>query len=266
MRSNLQMTRWILLTLAAVGALSSSLAEDAGSATTVVRSAPYEDRKGEGKALVAEIIRRAPPENTQVMGVLRIRQADDTITEVPTKMSVRIVDGGWHDIYETQPAGGRAGEILVVQHQAGQANIYFHVVLVPQAERPDLAPIERAKLYQPLGGSDFYFADLGLEFLHWPEQRIIKKEMRKSRACRVVESVNPEPAAGAYSRVLSWLDVETGNIIRAEAYDAKGALLKEFSIRKISRGEGKVQVKEMEIWNEQNESRTRLEFNLEIKE
>jgi hypothetical protein len=130
----------------------------------------------------------------------------------------------------------------------------------------ELPQVRGGDLFQPLAGSDFYLADLGLEFLHWPEQKIVKKEMRKSRSCRVVESKAPNASDSVYSRVLSWIDFETGNLIMAEAYDSKDRLLKEFSIRKISRAEGKAQLKEIEMRNDQTESRTRLEFNLEIPE
>jgi hypothetical protein len=40
--------------------------------------------------------------------------------------------------------------------------------------------------------------------------------------------------------------------------------LKEFSIKKISRNEGKAQLKEIEMRNDQTDSRTRLEFNLDL--
>jgi len=52
-----------------------------------------------------------------------------------------------------------------------------------------------------------------------------------------VESRNPEPKPGAYSRVLSWFDFETSGIILAEAYDHNDKLLKDFSIQKFDRKE-----------------------------
>jgi hypothetical protein len=88
--------------------------------------------------------------------------------------------------------------------------------------------------------------------------------MRKGRSCRVVQSTNPNPSLGAYARVLAWIDFETGGIIRAEGYDQKNKLLKEFSIRKVDRDEGRL--KEIEIRNDQTDSRTRLEFNLKVKD
>jgi hypothetical protein len=231
---------------------------------SVLAADSYQDTKGEGKALVEDLLSRVPPANTEILGLLKIRPAEGALIEVPTKMTVRIADDGWHDIYQTQPVLNRPGEILLIKHARKQPNQYLYAKYQDARTEPVLQPIAADQLYQPLAGSDFALGDLGLEFLHWPSQKIIKKEMRKGRSCRVVESVNPKPAPGEYSRVLSWLDLETSNLIRAEAYDLNNRELKEFQVKKISRTEGKVEVKEMEIGNEQTDSRTRLEFNLEV--
>ncbi len=241
-----------------------------GTALAALGAEPLRDGlfvdKGEGVALVREVLKRMPPENTQILGLLKIRAGDGPIMEIPTKMTIHTTPESWEDIYETQPAGDRAGEVLVIRHQGTQPNEYLHGRYAHRGEQPRLEKIGGKELFQPLAGSDFFLADLGLEFLHWPTQRIVKKEMRKSRSCRVVESVNPNPEAGTYARVLSWIDFETSNLIMAEGYDSKNRLLKEFSIRKISRTEGKAQLKEIEMRNDQTDSRTRLEFNLDLPE
>jgi hypothetical protein len=114
----------------------------------------------------------------------------------------------------------------------------------------------------PFPGSDFWAVDLGLEFFHWPQQKLLKKVVRSSRGCSVLESMNPDPATNGYSRVVSWIDSESGGIIHAEAYDAKGKLLKEYDTKKLRKVNGQWQLEEMEIRNVQTGSRTRLEFDL----
>jgi hypothetical protein len=226
---------------------------------------PFNDSAGEGKAMVEDLLTRMPVEQSEILGLLKIRPPRGRTVEVPIRMNTRLGTNSWRDIYETQPVQGRPGEVLVVQHRGLQPNEYFYGQFKERPAEAELKKLAREALFQPFGGSDFFIADLGLEFLHWPVQRIIRKnEMRKGRSCRVVESINPNPRPGAYSRVLSWLDFETGNIILAEGYDANNQKLKEFSVRKISRSEGKAQLKEIEIRNDQTDSRTRLEFNLEI--
>lgn len=226
----------------------------------------YNDTTGEGQALVQDLLSRVPVEDSEILGLLKIRPPEGGIVEVPVKMTIRVGAHSWNDVYETQPASGRPGEILVIQHQPGEPNRYLAGRFQDRSQPPKLQPLASTNLFQPFAGSDFYPADLGLEFLHWPAQKIVKKEMRKSRSCRVVESLNPNPLPGTYSRVLSWLDFETGNIIMAEGYDLRNQLLKAFSVRSISRHEGKAQVKEIEIRNDQTDSRTRLEFNYEVED
>jgi hypothetical protein len=123
-------------------------------------------------------------------------------------------------------------------------------------------PLSEKAIWDPFAGSDFSFADLGLEFFHWPEQHLIKKEMKRSRACNVLESVNPHPVPNGYSRVISWIDNESDGIVMADAYDAQGKLLKEFIPKKVKKIEGQWQLEEMEIDNDQAGSSTRVDFDL----
>ena len=119
----------------------------------------------------------------------------------------------------------------------------------------------------PFAGSDFRVADLGLEFFHWPEQKVLPNttNLKRGRAYTLLESTNPNSSTNGYSRVLSWIDKETGGILEAEAYDAKGKLLKEFAPKSFKKVNGQWELQEMEIRNVQTGSRTRLEFDLKKK-
>ena len=103
---------------------------------------------------------------------------------------------------------------------------------------------------------------MGLEFFHWPEQKILKHEVKRSRGCSVLESTNPNPSTNGYSRVVSWIDEESGGIIHAEAYDFKNKLLKEFDPKSFKKVNGQWELQEMEIRNVQTGSRARIEFDL----
>jgi hypothetical protein len=218
--------------------------------------------KGEGAAQVQEILQRVPASNSEVLGLLKIRSPEGPITEVPIKMLIRVEGHNWEDRYETQPLGEHPGEVLILRHHGLEPTEYFFGRYEKTGDKVQLAPLAGPRLYQPFAGSDFFPADLGLEFFHWPSQKIIKKEMRKSRSCRVIESINPNPKEAGYSRVLSWIDFETSHLIMAEAYDANDKLLKEFSVRSVDRKEGKL--REIEMRNDQTDSRTRLLLNLDI--
>ena len=114
----------------------------------------------------------------------------------------------------------------------------------------------------PFANSDFWLADLGLEFLHWPAQKILHGDTARGRLCKVLESTNPNPSPNGYSRVDSWVDNETPGILHAEAYDANGKLLKVFDPKSFKKVNGQWELQDMEIRNVQTGSRTRLEFDL----
>ena len=114
-------------------------------------------------------------------------------------------------------------------------------------------------------GSDFCVADLGLEFFHWPGQKILRGENMRGVFCRVLESTNPNPPSNGYSRVVSWIDNESLGIVQAKAYDAKGKLLKEFLPKDVKKVNGQWQVGSMEIDNVQTRSRSTLKFDLTAK-
>ena len=128
-----------------------------------------------------------------------------------------------------------------------------------------LLDISANEITSPFAESDFWICDLGLEFLHWPGQKILRGDTARGRLCKVLESTNPNPSTNGYSRVLSWIDNETLGIVEAEAYDAEGKKLKEFYPKDIKKVDGQWQVGSMEIDNVQTGSRTRLEFDLKAK-
>lgn len=67
-----------------------------------------------------------------------------------------------------------------------------------------------------------------MEFLHWPEQRLIGRELSNGRWCQVLESVSKR-SEGPVS-VKSWIDEKLGVLLSAEVYDARKVRLKHFSI------------------------------------
>jgi len=221
-------------------------------------SAPSE--KIDPVALIKEILGNAPKTPRELMGTLKIRVPDAEPREVPITWMIRPLEGQWQDIYRTPDTGPIPQEILVVVHRPGMTNHYdFKRAGQPVAE-------VATNVFIPFATSDFWVGDFGLEFLHWPNPKHVKTEMRHSRPCYVIETINPHPENGGYARVLSWIDTEYGGLIRADGYTRDGKLLKEFQIREFKRVEGRWQLKAVTISNDQTDSNTRLEFNLELKD
>jgi len=210
-----------------------------------------------GLELARRIRSAAPQENTSAKGVLKIRDHDRKTVEVPVTFQVLAGGDSWRLVYEAN-RGGQTEKLTIVE-SATRPNEYLYTK--PGAAQAVKLSGPQAMI--PFAGSDFSLDDLGLEFLRWPVQRLLKTEMRKSVWCHKVESINPTPAKGGYARVISWLEKESGGPVLAEAYDASGNKVKDFSINSIKKVHGEYQLKEMEISSRASGSRTRLEFELE---
>ncbi|MBI3416924.1 MAG: outer membrane lipoprotein-sorting protein [Verrucomicrobia bacterium] len=217
----------------------------------------------EGQALAAELRSQCPSANSELAGVLKLRDGTGTRTEVPIRFQAIVEADSWREIYEATRAASVAEKLTVV-HREHQPNEYqLTNSTTNAASAAGLVITNKATL--PFAGSDFWIADLGRDFFHWPEQRLIKREMRRGRPCKILESTNPNVVAGGYRRVRCWIDTETGQPLRAEAYDYENKLLKEFAVGSVKKVKGRWELRDIEIRNEQTDSRTRLEFDLETK-
>jgi hypothetical protein len=209
-----------------------------------------------------------PVESSTNTGVLKIRNQRGVTLEIPTTFAITVAETNWQSVYSipgTNTNGNEAAwTALVVTHfgdNIPNGYQYYKVFPEPEKHGPVVTNLTDKQIMAPFAGSDFWVADLGLEFFNWPAQKILKKEFSRGRACMVLESVNPDPANG-YSRVDSWIDEESYYIVHAEAFDAKGKLLKEFDPKSFKKVNGQWQLQGMEIQNVQKGSRTRIEFDL----
>ena len=79
----------------------------------------------------------------------------------------------------------------------------------------------------------------------------------------MLESVNPQPVPGGYSRVVSWLIIERPHgIVHADAYDTQGDRIKQFDPKTLEKVEGEYQLESMEIRSRKAGTRTVIEFDL----
>jgi len=214
------------------------------------------DAEIQGRRLAQQLCNTRPAENITNTGVFKIRDAKKRWLKIPVRFQITAAQAdspGWDACYETT---GTNHWLLTISHSANQPNRYR---LVRQDEPADLTGNETAI---PFAGSDFWIADFGLEFLFWPEQKILKKEFHNNCACVVLESTNPHPATNGYARVVSWIDEESGAVIEAKAYDGSDKPLKDFNLKSLAKVNGHWQVEAVIMDNDQTGSRTRLEFDL----
>ena len=210
----------------------------------------------EARALVADMLSQKPAQTNT--GLLKIRYANGRQRELPMRFEIWSTANSSTSVYEATDPQTQRRIKLIVKHPDSQPNEYLFAE--SGASEKKLAGNETMV---PFAESDFWVADLGLEFLHWPQQRLQSKEMRRSRFCDVLESVNPHCTGEAYSKVICWVEKEKPHgIVHADAYDAKGKVIKRFDPKEFEKIEGEYQLQEMEIRNLKTGSRTSIEFDL----
>jgi len=228
------------------------------------------DGEIQGRALAQKILAQQPAADFTNIGVLNIKDAKSVRSEIPVECKTIVTPTNWQTIYKASWTNHY--EILRVIHAAGQSDSYFHDTNDPVPILGDVPvlghlfkspqKLSGSEIMSSFANSDFWLADLGLEFFHWPAQKVLKKEVHRSRGCTVLESTNPNPGTNGYSRVVSWIDSETLGIVEAYAYDAQGNLLKDFYPKDFKKVDGQWQVQTLVMENVQTGSRSRLEFGL----
>jgi hypothetical protein len=229
----------------------------------------------QGRKLAFDLCNSRPAQNLTNSGVLLIRRADGRRVKIPVQFKIFVTDSNWQAVYQARMTSGTNGndrlgrndfsEVRIV-HAENQPSRY----LVPNGN-PSPADTKRfhdlagEQLLTPFAGSDFWLCDLGLEFFHWPGQRVLPNttHLKRGRSYTLLESTNPHPSPGGYTRVLSWIDRETGGILEAQAFDQQGRQLKVFEPKSFEKVNGQWELQEMEIRNVQTDSSTRIEFDLQ---
>jgi Outer membrane lipoprotein-sorting protein len=232
----------------------------------------FSDAEIQGRQLVQKILEQTPATNSIQTGVLKIRDDKGKTSAIPIKFETIVTTTNWSSIYELSPADIVSNTWtpirLVVLHDSSNSNQY-HLTISSGGNPERQWTKDRSDIVAilPFAG-DFSVADLGLEFFHWPAQKVLKKEVHRSRGCAVLESTNPNLAFSnsvppiRYSRVVSWIDEESLGIVEANAYDVNGKKLKNFYPKNLEKVNGQYQVQSMIMDNLQTGSRTRLEFDL----
>jgi hypothetical protein len=224
------------------------------------RPVPIEPAAGEreGRKLVEEILNQRPAE-APTNGLLRIRDAEGNERSFPVRMQISQTKTNWTFTYEAMVAKGKVGDKLIIVHTFGKPNRY----LLTKSGEAEPRELSGNQTMIPFGDSDFWVADLGLEFLSWAKQRAVRREMRSYKSCVMLESINPNAAPGAYARVESWLTIESPHApVTAQAYDASGKQIKVFTVESVERIEGHYQLRSIEMRNLKNKTRSIIEFEL----
>jgi hypothetical protein len=216
----------------------------------------------EGRALVADLLaEEGPTESYSQTGVLKIRDRERHWTEIPFRLRIVVT-------VTNQAAAIEPTALIPLSFRASVTVTNRAVVIEPTTKTTAREAyiltnaLSNASATTPIAGSDLWVGDVSMDFLHWPEQRLLKSEMRRGRSCKVLESVSPAPTTSGYSRVVSWVDNETDGIVRAEVYDAHNKLFKECEPKGFKKVKGRWELRELRIRNLKTGTQTVMEFDL----
>lgn len=215
----------------------------------------------EGQALARELCALGPEKDSAMTATLHLQRNRKTEIAVPIEIKLMKGEAGWKSIYQTRGTNAAEAVTLTI-HQSPTGPNSYQLLSGTNREPQSIA---QNTVGTPFAGSDFWAGDLGLEFYRWPAQRITTNDIKSGQACYVLESRNAASVPGTYSKVISWIDQDTLGIVRAEAYDQQGKLLKLFVPTKVKKVNGRYQIKEVEMRNRQTGLESRLVFDLETE-
>ncbi len=225
----------------------------------------------DGGVKLAERMRSLQPEeNAKWRGTFKILHRKQKVPPIPVYCETTSTSTNWSVIYVAGPGDAIGVEKLTVIHSTNAPNQYAYAqAATPGVPAGEPQQLTGAQADVPLAGTDFWLSDLGFEFYHWPEQRLLKGEMRSGKPCYVLESVNSHPSAEGYGRVVSWIEKEHVAPLMIQAYraDNTNKLFKEFELGSFKKNKdtGRYELKSLQIDNDRTGSTTLLEFDLETK-
>jgi hypothetical protein len=222
------------------------------------------DAELQGRALAQKILAQRPANNSTNTGTLDIQGENGPRKKLPVTCETIAGETNWQTRYEAKVGQPPNVTKLTVTHSGAEINRYaffnYDEYFIFDNGKKD-----GMETYGdwPFAGSDFWLCDLGLEFFHWPEQKVLKKEFHRQCACTVLESTNPNPSTNSYSRVVCWIDQDSLGIVEAYAYDAKGNKIKNFYPKNFEKVNGQYQLESMVMENLQTGSKSVMEFDLD---
>ncbi|MDB6026126.1 MAG: hypothetical protein JWM68_2349 [Verrucomicrobiales bacterium] len=219
-----------------------------------------------GQELAAQLRNAPPSQGSEVSGVLKITFGTNRV-EIPVRAQAITEDDKWKTIYTTSSVKNIPAMQIVVIHSSNAPNQYSYARATDTNSvfQKPIVINSQVAAETSLAGSDFTIADLGMDFLHWPEQIRLTATPRLGRDCYLLESRNP--AAKEMVRVKSWIDKESEGVglLVAEGYNAKDEKVKVFSLSGSSfkKVNGRMQLEKMTIRSPKKSSETVLQFDLQ---
>lgn len=123
-----------------------------------------------------------------------------------------------------------------------------------------------ARFDQRLADTDISYEDLTLGFLYWPNAVLIGEDSIMTQRCWKLQLQPGSRNQSHYSRVILWVDKNSGALMRADSYNASGELAKRFEVRKAQKIDDLWVLKQMKIQELSAAGRDKTPTYLEIQE
>jgi hypothetical protein len=185
-----------VMTVLAVSLATAAVQADSGSLTN------------DARAILHRVVANRPAQDF----VLKARLFPTREESILLDILVKGAAADTRTIYRTS-----AFALLVIQPVQGEPRFYLNGT-------NELAGL---RLTERLLGSHFTYYDLGVPFLRWPNEKFLGEDILRTRQCFLLETATSNAPC---ARVKMWIDEEAFALLRAEVFDAGGALIKRFSI------------------------------------
>ena len=96
-----------------------------------------------------------------------------------------------------------------------------------------------------IAGTDLAYEDLGIDFLRWPDAKLVGTDNIMMLDCWTYEA-NP-PVESNYAKVRYWISKTYLTMIRADGLNAKGQAIKRFTFNSVIEAEDTVVIGEMKV-------------------
>lgn len=114
----------------------------------------------------------------------------------------------------------------------------------PKAEA-DWQVVTGVEKTQAVAGTDLAYEDLGIDFLRWPDAKLVGNDTIMMLDCWTYEA-NP-PVESNYAKVRYWISKTYLTMIRADGLNAKGQAIKRFTFNSVIEAEDTVVIGEMKV-------------------
>jgi len=174
------------------------------------------------------------------------------------------VDASYMEV--TSPLDVKDTRFLLLDHEHGADEQFIYVPAIKRSIQ-----VSEQTRKQPFLGSDFYVSDMVRPDLDGYTYRFVGEEDVLGRHCKLIEGTPKDPAKETYSKSIIAVDPKDMVIVRTQFFDAKGKLLKVWTIEKLEKVDGywtpMVQVmKNVQDDTESKLTLTEIKYNADISD